>query len=268
MDENKQILNNARILAIVPAYNEEATIANVAQTLNALGFCDVLVVNDGSSDKTLEILQGLPVTYLNLPCNLGIGGAVQAGFCYAAENNYDVAFQFDGDGQHDAASIKDIVLPVLTNKADLVVGSRFVGGENTFKSTLARQAGILFLSGILKVATGVRIKDVTSGFRAASKRALKLFASDYPVDYPEPESLAMVLAKGMQVCEVPVIMRERAGGTSSIKGFAPLYYMIKVSIAILISSHGTRAAQRHAAKQKETLQSETNQNVTTQRAGE
>ena len=244
MREDSAWMRGVRILAIIPAYNEEKNIAAVVRELVELGTCDVLVVNDGSTDGTCAEAHRAGADYLDLPCNLGIGGAVQAGFRYALSNDYDVAFQFDGDGQHDARYVRAIVEPVLRGDADLTVGSRFLGGENEFMSTAARQAGIRLLSAVLKVSTGSRVRDVTSGFRAAGKRCIALFARDYPVDYPEPESLSMVLAQGMRVLEVPVSMRARSGGVSSISGLKPVYYMVKVSIAVMVAARGARRAAR------------------------
>lgn len=242
-------VRDARILAIIPAYNEEENIAAVVRGLSDLGMCDVLVVNDGSSDNTCAEARRAGADYLDLPCNLGIGGAVQAGFRYALANGYDVAFQFDGDGQHDANYVRAIAEPVLKGDADLAVGSRFLGGENEFMSTAARRAGIRLLSAVLKASTGFHIRDVTSGFRAAGKRCIALFARDYPIDYPEPESLAMALAQGMRVLEVPVSMRARSGGVSSIRGFEPIYYMVKVGIAVAVAARGARKAACSPAAQ-------------------
>ena len=236
--------HGARILAIIPAYNEEENIAAVVHELADLGVCDILVVNDGSIDKTCIEARRAGANYLDLTCNLGIGGAVQAGFRYALANDYDVAFQFDGDGQHDARCVRSIVEPVLRGDADFTVGSRFLGGENEFMSTVIRRMGIRFLSAVLKVSTGSCVRDVTSGFRAAGRHCIALFARDYPVDYPEPESLSMALAQGMRVLEVPVSMHARSRGVSSINGLKPVYYMVKVSIAIMITARGARRARK------------------------
>lgn len=147
---------------------------------------------------------------------------------------YDIAIQFDGDGQHDAGCIEDLISPILQGEANIVVGSRFVGDRSSFRSSAARRAGIRILSTILRLVSGVEIKDVTSGFRAIDRKALALFSESYPADYPEPESLALALARGLTVREVPVVMHERAHGSSSISGLSSLWYMIKVALSILI----------------------------------
>lgn len=227
-----------KILVIIPAYNEEESILGVIDDLikNAPDV-DYIVVNDGSTDDTSRILKAHGIPHISLIKNLGIGGAVQTGYKYALQNGYSIAIQFDGDGQHSARYIADLIQPILRGEADLVVGSRFKGETEGFKSSSMRRLGITILSGVLKMASTNKIEDVTSGFRAAGKRAIKLFASYYPDDYPEPESLALVARKGLRLVEVPVSMRERTGGESSIKRMDSVYYMIKVTFAILIQTN-------------------------------
>lgn len=169
---------------------------------------------------------------------------MQTGYKYALQHGYDIAVQFDGDGQHSAAYIKDLIAPIQRREADLVVGSRFKGDESEFKSTAMRRLGIGILSVVLKLASTNKIEDVTSGFRAADRRAIELFAAYYPDDYPEPESLALVARKGLKVAEVPVSMNERSGGVSSIKKRDSVYYMIKVTLAILVQ---TNIYERHVS---------------------
>ena len=222
-----------RVLLVVPAYNESESIERVVATIREAGY-DFVVINDGSTDDTEQILRRIDANHVTLCQNLGIGGAVQTGFKYAYENGYDVAVQFDGDGQHDVSYVAALAAPLISGEADLSVGSRFVGAESKFKSSAARRAGIKFLSAVLKVCAGKRIYDVTSGFRAANRKVIELFAANYPDDYPEPESLAYVLGRGCKVCEVPVAMHERQGGTSSISGFKTVYYMVKVGLSILL----------------------------------
>lgn len=231
-----RICSRSKVLIIVPAYNEADNIETVVSKLRSIRDVDFIVVNDGSSDNTEELLIELDAPHISLSRNLGIGGAMQTGYKYAWRNNYDIAVQFDGDGQHDEKCIATIIEPILANEADLVVGSRFMGGENTFKSSVMRRVGIRCLSGVLKAATGVQVLDVTSGFRAVGREAMSLFAKKYPTDYPEPDSLARILSAGLRVKEVPVVMYERLGGTSSIRGLSAAYYMVKVSVAILLSS--------------------------------
>lgn len=220
-----------RVLVIVPAYNEEENIACVVDALRRKGI-DYVVVNDGSNDNTLKICRDNSFNYLNLPKNLGIGGAVQAGHLYAQRNGYDIDIQFDGDGQHDVSCIPNLV-DAIEGGADLVVGSRFIGGSNKFKSTTARRMGINFLKHVIKMKTGLVVNDVTSGFRACNRKAIDLFCNDYPEDYPEPESIVNAKLRGLTIQEVPVIMHERQGGASSIHGFKSIYYMVKVTLAIL-----------------------------------
>lgn len=233
-----------KVLLIIPAYNEEEHIVQVARRIEAYADArtdapyqvDYVVINDGSADHTEALCRQNGVPVISLARNLGIGGAVQTGYKYAHRMDYDIAVQFDGDGQHDIESLDQVVLPVLEGKADLTVGSRFVGGvENNFKSTALRRFGIRFLSAMIRLFGGVRIKDCTSGYRAAGKAVIERFAADYPADYPEPESIVTLAKKGFRVLEVPVRMFERAGGQSSIRALSSVYYMIKVSLAIIIA---------------------------------
>ena len=226
------------VILIVPAYNEEENIAGVVASLRDSGYAFV-VVNDGSTDATGAILDELGAPHVDLVENLGIGGAVQTGYKYALAHGYRIGVQFDGDGQHDVGYVASLVQPLLNGKADIAVGSRFVGDESEFKSSFARRTGITLLSFTLKIISGKTIKDITSGFRAANERAMRLFAHSYPTDYPEPESLAYAFSHGLTAAEVPVAMHERSGGTSSIAGLDTVYYMIKVGISILISGSKT-----------------------------
>ncbi len=223
-----------RVLAIIPAYNEAKNLPRlVARLRAAVPACDLCVVDDGSSDDTSAIAAGLNVTVLRLPTNLGIGGAVQTGYLWAERRGYDVAIQVDGDGQHNPAFIPTLLKPIEEGRADLVVGSRFLESKG-FQSTQFRRIGIRYLSWFLRLRCGVKISDPTSGFRAAGKRAIALFARTYPVDYPEPEAIALVKRSGLMVGEVPVTMEERQHGTSSITLGKTLYYLIKVSLALLL----------------------------------
>lgn len=235
---------DARVLVIVPAYNEEESILGVVEDLNRNAtFADYVVVNDGSTDSTSTILAEQHIPHINLIRNLGIGGAVQTGYKYAFQKGYDIAVQFDGDGQHSARYIADLIDPILGGKADLTVGSRFKGENRGFKSSFMRRIGINLLSSVLKMASTNKIEDVTSGLRAAGKKAIELFSLNYPDDYPEPESLALAARKGLRICEIPVEMRERTGGESSIKSLDSIYYMVKVTLAILVQ---TNIHERHS----------------------
>lgn len=228
-------------ILIVPAYNEEENIAGVVTSLRDSGYAFV-VINDGSTDSTGAILDEMGAPHVDLVENLGIGGAVQTGYKYALAHGYRIGVQFDGDGQHDVGYVESLVRPLLDDEADIAVGSRFVGDESEFKSSFARRTGITMLSLTLKAVSGKTIKDITSGFRAANERAMRLFAHSYPSDYPEPESLAYAFSRGLTAAEVPVAMHERSGGASSIAGLGTIYYMVKVGISILIS--GSSKASR------------------------
>lgn len=224
----------SRVLVIIPAYNESEAILDTVNDVIATGF-DYVVVNDGSTDATLDICRSNHVNVLNLPQNLGIGGAVQAGHKYAKKFGYEIDIQVDGDGQHDPSYIAALVDQVDAG-SDLVVGSRFLEKTEGFQSTAMRRLGIAWLSGVIRALTHRTVTDPTSGFRACGPRAINLFCEDYPTDYPEPDSIVTALSRGLVVSEVPVCMRERQGGMSSISGFSSVYYMIKVTLAILISA--------------------------------
>ena len=232
-----------RVLMIIPAYNEEKSILSVVENIKKVKtkdfMLDYIVINDGSKDKTREVLIKNKLNFIDLPCNLGIGGAVQTGYKYAFYHDYDVAIQFDGDNQHDASFIPDLVTNIKKGN-DLVIGSRFVGDLSEFKSSKLRRMGINLLSGIIKICTGVKIYDVTSGYRACNKKLISYFANNYPVDYPEPDSLVQVLKMKYKVREIPVIMHKRKTGKSSINGFKSIYYMIKVILAIIIADISTK----------------------------
>lgn len=223
-----------KILVIVPAYNESENIEKVIESIHNLNIkVDYLVVNDCSTDNTEEILKRIKANYISLPVNLGIGGAVQAGYVYADYNDYDIAIQIDGDGQHDPEYIEKLIEPVVKGEADMAVGSRFIDKEG-FQSSGIRRMGINFLSGLIKIMCGIKVCDVTSGFRATNKKMTHIFANDYAQDYPEPEAIIATVMYGAKVTEVPVVMRERMGGTSSIHSFKSIYYMIKVSVSIIL----------------------------------
>ena len=227
-----------QVLVIIPAYNEEDSILATARAVANANF-DYLVVNDGSHDGTLALCRKHCLNVLNLPRNLGIGGAVQAGHMYALEHGYDLDIQFDGDGQHDAAYLQALV-DVIEQGADIAIGSRYLEDTDGFKSTFMRRVGISWLSAWIRLFRGRTITDPTSGFRACGKRAIELFCSNYPYDYPEPESIVTALGHGLTVREVPVVMHERQGGRSSISPLKGAYYMIKVTLAIAISALSNR----------------------------
>lgn len=229
-----------KVLVIVPAYNEELNIVNTVNKIikyskKSNNEINYVVINDGSSDNTKEICRKNKYNTINLIQNLGIGGAVQTGYKYALNNNYDVAIQFDGDGQHDENYIDDLV-DEIKEGYDFVIGSRFISDLSKFKSSSTRRVGIKIISFLIKLCTGKKIYDPTSEFRAANKDVIKIFANHYPVEYPEPESTTELIKRGYKVTEIPVEMHEREFGTSSIKPLKSIYYMFSVSLSIIISS--------------------------------
>jgi glycosyltransferase involved in cell wall biosynthesis len=227
-------------LVIIPAWNEDKCIEGVISELrrDAPGF-DFVIVNDGSTDSTEEACRRVGATVLDLPVNLGIGGAVQAGYLYAMRNGYDTATQLDGDGQHPASALPAMLERLRAESADMVIGSRFIEGKG-FQSARLRRIGIRLLSLWMKVLTGKTITDPTSGLRMVSRRLIRVFAQDYPNDYPEPESAVNALSRGAKIVEAPVEMRERAAGTSSISMKRSFYYMVKVSIAMAVARFHNR----------------------------
>ena len=229
-----------KILLIIPAYNEEKSILKVYK--NILKYnnehntkYDVIVINDGSSDSTEQILTNNSIPHINLINNLGIGGAVQTGYMYASRMGYDIAVQFDGDGQHDISYVCDIIRPIIDKKADMVIGSRFVDSKSSeFKSSFLRRIGINLISFFIKIVCGKKIYDTTSGFRAVNKKLIDLFSMHYPSEYPEPVSNARILKRKYVIREVPVSMNEREGGVSSIRAWKNVYYMFNVIVSIII----------------------------------
>ena len=224
-----------KTLIIIPCYNEQETIASLCKEICDNAAYDIIVINDCSTDDSREILQQNNIPHLDLPLNLGIGGAVQTGYRYALVNGYDIAVQLDGDGQHDPGQAHLIVEPIEKGLADLTIGSRYIN-KSGFQSSAMRRAGIRFFRFLIFCLSGKHITDATSGFRAANRKTMQLFDKYYAMDYPEPESNMLALKNKLRVIEVPVTMRERQGGVSSIKALQPIYYMLKVSLGILISS--------------------------------
>lgn len=229
-----------KVLIIIPAYNEGLNIENTVNKIinyNKLSKnkVDYVVINDGSVDDTLEKCIKNKFKYVNLVHNLGIGGAVQTGYKYAYENLYDVAIQFDGDGQHDENYI-DALVKEIQKGNDFVIGSRFIEDIDTFKSTRLRRLGSRILSFFIKVFTKKKIYDPTSGFRAANKEVISLFAKHYPIEYPEPETIVWLLRKNFKISEVSVKMHERKFGESSIRPLKSIYYMFSVTLSIIITS--------------------------------
>ena len=223
-----------RRLAIMPAFNEEGSIGAVIDEIRAFDpDLKIVVVDDGSGDRTSEIARSRGVHVVTLPFNLGIGAAVQTGFRFARANNFDLAVQIDADGQHDPAELPAVLAPLLAGEADFVVGSRFTG-DRAFRSSFVRRLGIRLFALIVSAIARQRLTDTTSGFRAVNRRGIALFAADYPHDYPEVETTVMVVKHRLRVKEVPVRMRERASGRSSITALRSVYYIFKVLLALFI----------------------------------
>lgn len=229
-----------KTLIIIPAYNEEASILSTVQNLKKTNpKVDYIIINDGSKDDTQKICIENGLNYVDLPNNLGIGGAVQTGYKYALKYDYDVAIQFDGDGQHDPKYIDELV-DEIKKGSNLTIGSRYVGNKSEFQSTFMRRLGKNILSGLIKLTTEKIIHDPTSGYRAADKNVIALFAKKYPVDYPEPDTIVEVIKKGYKISEIPVSMNPRHGGKSSISAIKSIYYMIKVSLSIILTAFNTK----------------------------
>lgn len=225
-----------KALIIIPAFNENACIEKTVKDIQdkAPDF-DYVIINDCSTDNTKEICEKNNFHFLDLPINLGIGGAVQTGYRYAVEKGYDLAVQVDGDGQHDAAFLNIMADEMEKTGVDMLIGSRFISKEG-FQSSFMRRLGIRYFTGLIKLITGKVVTDPTSGLRMVNRKVIELFAKSYPKDYPEPETAVTVLKHHYSIKEIPVIMRERQGGTSSINPKKSIYYMVKVSLAILVES--------------------------------
>jgi len=223
-----------KVLVIVPAYNEAEGIGHVIRRLREdAPYADVLVINDGSSDATSRIARAAGANVIDLTCNLGIGGAVQTGYRYAAEHHYDYAVQIDGDGQHNPCDLRRLLSAQFDTGADMVIGSRFITKEG-FQSTFARKMGIGLLSALVTRLTGQNVTDPTSGYRLCGRRAISLFAREYPTDYPEVEALMLLYNRELSFTEIPVVMNERQGGVSSISAMKSVYYMSKVILSVLL----------------------------------
>jgi glycosyltransferase involved in cell wall biosynthesis len=227
-------LEAPRCLAIVPAFNEAASIVEVVSELRDVDpELEVLVVDDGSADATAAVAAEAGARVLRLPVNLGIGGAVQAGYLYAFERGFDLAVQVDGDGQHDARELGRLLEPIRAGRADLAIGTRFAA-ERSYRAPLARRIGIRLFAALVSLRVRQRMTDTTSGFRAVNRQGIKLFAADYPHDYPEVESVVIASRGDLRVCEVPVEMRQRAAGRSSITSWRSFYYVVKVLLALFV----------------------------------
>jgi hypothetical protein len=226
-----------RLIAIVPAWNESGAIGKVVDEIKEFDSAiDVVVIDDCSTDDTAEVAGSHGATVLRLPFNVGIGGAVQTGFRYALEEGYEIAVRLDGDGQHAASEIPRILGPVDAGDADLVIGSRFVDPDGTYRPPFARRIGIGVFARLVSILGGQRVTDTTSGFVALDRAGIELFAREFPHDYPEVEATLVALRSGLRVTQVQVDMRERTTGSSSITFVRSLYYIIKVMLALLVAS--------------------------------
>lgn len=231
-----------KVLIIIPAYNEEesivSTVSKIIEYQSKVDYIlDYIVINDGSTDRTKELLEVNKFNAVHLIMNLGIGGAVQTGFKYAFEYGYDIAVQFDGDGQHDINSLSKLLIPISSGKADLVIGSRFIGEvRSEFQTSFMRRLGINIISTVIKIVTGQKILDTTSGYRLVNKQIIKQFAKRYPRKYPEPESTVHVIKRRFKVVEIPANMFERVGGASSITPLKSIRYMLEVCSTIIIAA--------------------------------
>ncbi len=223
-----------RILIILPAYREEKSIGTVVSALRHLYPHDVLVVNDGSPDDTSRAAREAGATVLDLPCTLGIGGAVQTAFLFARNRGYDAAVRVDADGQHEIEDIRRVLEPVLSGEVDAAIGSRFLG-ETGYRGSIPRIFGIRHFRTLVNLFTGYRVTDPTSGFFAVNRRLIDFYSIHYPSDYPEVDAYILMHRLGARTTEVPVRMYPRSEGKSSITLFRALYYMVKVTLSFLIN---------------------------------
>lgn len=227
-------MSEIKPLIIIPAYREAENIEKLVDNIiENYPQYDYIIINDGSKDETAAICRRRGYRFLDLPINLGIGGAVQTGYKYAQRNGYKIAIQIDGDGQHDVAQLDKVIEPIVRGEAEVTIGSRFLEKQG-FQSSSMRRFGIHFLSSLIWVCTGKKILDVTSGYRAVNRRFIEIYAENYPSDFPEPEAIVAAVMHRGTIKEVPVVMQERKAGTSSIHTWKSVYYMVKVTLAVII----------------------------------
>lgn len=229
--------SDIRVAIIIPCYNEQGNVLDLYEEINTTAFdnhfsIEPIFINDCSTDNTEKVLLANKINYLNLPINLGIGGAVQLGFIYAFRNGFDIAVQMDGDGQHPPSELEKLLHPIINNKADVVIGSRYLTKDG-FQSSFLRRIGINYFNSLNKLLTGYKINDSTSGYRALNRKALELVSEYYPDEYPEPETIVLFSMNGLAISEVAVKMRKRQEGKSSIRHYKTIYYMFKVTLGII-----------------------------------
>ena len=230
-------MSSGRTVAVVPAYNESGAIGRVVDEIRSFDLeLDVVVVDDASVDETAAIAAAHGATVLRLPFNVGIGGAVQTGFRYALEHEYETAVRLDGDGQHDPRELPKLLAPLERGDANLVIGSRFVDPGGSYRPPFARRVGIRVFARLVSVLGGQRVTDTTSGFMAVDRVGIKLFAEEFPHDYPEVEATLVAIRSGLRLAQVQVEMRERETGSSSITFVRSVYYLVKVTLALLVAS--------------------------------
>jgi hypothetical protein len=225
-----------RTLAIVPAYNEEGSLGQVLEEISAADpDLHVVVINDHSTDGTAAIASRAGVSVVHLPFNVGIGGAMQTGYQYARDHGFEVAVQIDSDGQHDASELPKLLAPLARAEADMVIGTRFAPGAGEYKAPPGRRMGMVLFSAVARMLVKLRITDPTSGFRAVNRLGIELFAREYPHDFPEVESNVLAARYGLRIVEVPVQMRERAAGRSSVTTIRGTYFVIRILLALFVS---------------------------------
>ncbi len=230
-------MSSGRTVAVVPAYNESGAIGRVVDEIRSFDpTLEVVVVDDASTDETAAIAAAHGATVLRLPFNVGIGGAVQTGFRYALEQEYETAVRLDGDGQHDPRELPKLLAPLERGDANLVIGSRFVDPGGSYRPPFARRVGIRVFARLVSLLGGQRVTDTTSGFMALDRVGITLFAEEFPHDYPEVEATLVALRSGLRLAQVQVEMRERETGSSSITFVGSVYYLVKVTLALLVAS--------------------------------
>lgn len=233
-----------KVLIIIPCYNEEKSIENVVSNiLQNYPQYDYVIVNDGSTDATEQICRQKGYHYISLCTNLGIGGGIQTGYLYAAQNNYDITVQMDGDGQHNPAYIIKMIETMQSEKVDMVIGSRFLEKEG-FQTSVSRRMGIRIINSVIRLCCGIKVTDSTSGQRVCSKEMTRFFSNYYAQDYPEPEAIVAAALNGYKVTECPVVMNPRSEGTSSINLMRSIYYMFKVTFAIILQRLSMQGGMR------------------------
>lgn len=236
-EKEREMTKTLKVAIVIPCYNEESNIMSLYQEIRNSNYSDnydiqPIFINDCSTDSSKDILENNQIPHLNLCVNLGIGGAVQSGFLFALRNGFDVAVQMDGDGQHPPSELEKLLNPILQDRADIVIGSRYITNEG-FQSSYLRRFGINYFKWLNKTLVGVTISDSTSGYRALNLKALKIVSEYYPDEYPEPEAIVLFAMNNLKMVEVPVIMRDRQKGKSSIRNYKTIYYMFKVTLGVI-----------------------------------